>query len=107
MMLTSSMEKKSVIIQAPTKALDGLLGRQLDELGTAKSDAADVRKYIVCDDERGGQEEPDHALEDVVHDEMRLHHDEVQRHVRPGKVGELKLVVAGLESCNKRDEAYT
>ena len=88
------------------ETLDGLLGRQLDELGAAKGDAADVGEDVVGDDESGGEEEPDHALEDVVHDEVGLEDDEVEGHVRPGEVGELELVVAGLEGCDEKDEAW-
>jgi hypothetical protein len=87
------------------ETLNSLLGRQLDELGAAKSDTADVGKDIVGDDEGGGEEEPNHALEDVVHDEVGLEDDEVESHVRPSKVGELELVVTGLERCDEEDEA--
>ena len=54
-----------------------LLGRKLDELGAAESDSADVGEYVIRDHEGRGKEEPNHAFEDVVHDEMRLHIDEV------------------------------
>lgn len=37
---------------------------------------------------------------------MRLHNDEVQCHVRPCKVGELELIVAGLERGNEEDESF-
>ncbi len=87
------------------EALDRLLGRQLDQLGAAEGDAADVGEDVVADDERGGQEEPDHALEDVVHDEVGLDDDQVEGHVRPGEVGELELEVAGLEVGDEEDEA--
>lgn len=87
------------------KTLDSLLGRQLDQLGAAKGDAADVGEDVVADDERGGQEEPDHALEDVVHDEVGLDDDEVEGHVGPGEVGELELEVACLEVGDEEDEA--
>lgn len=87
------------------ETLHRLLGGQLDELRTTKGDTADVGKDVVGDDESGGDEEPDHALEDVVHDEVGLEDDEVQGHVRPGEVGELELVVAGLEGCDEEDEA--
>lgn len=87
------------------ETLDRLLGAQLDELCPAKGDAADVGKDIIGDDQGGGQEEPKHALEDVVHDKVCLDHDQVESHVRPGKVGELELEVAGLEIGNEEDEA--
>lgn len=87
------------------EALDGLLGGELNQLGAAEGDAADVGEDVVADDERGGQEEPDHALEDVVHDEVGLDDDEVEGHVGPGEVGELELEVAGLEVGDEEDEA--
>lgn len=88
------------------KTLDSLLGRELDELGTSKENTANVSEDIVGDDQSSGQEEPDHALEDVVHDEMSLNHNEVQSHVCPGKVGELELVVTSLKRSDKEDESY-
>lgn len=51
------------------------LRRQLDELGLAKGDSADVREDVVDDDQTDREEKPDHALEDVVHDEVGLHDD--------------------------------
>jgi hypothetical protein len=87
------------------KTLDSLLRGKLDKLGAAERDTADIREDIVGNNQRSRQEEPNHTLKDVVHDEVSLADDEVQGHVRPGKVGELKLVVAGLEGSNKEDEA--
>ena len=52
------------------KALNRLLGRKLDQGRLAEGDAADVGEDVVADDERGGHEEPDHALKNVVHDEV-------------------------------------
>lgn len=87
------------------EALDRLLGRKLDQLGAAKGDTADIGEDVVCNDESGRQEEPDHALEDVVHDEMGLDDDEVQRHVCPSEVCKLKFIVACLQRCDKEDES--
>jgi hypothetical protein len=89
------------------EALDRLLGRELNELSAAKGDTTDVGEDVVGNDEGGREEEPNHALEDVVHDEVGLDHNEVQSHVRPRKVCELELVVSGLEGSDKGDEAYT
>lgn len=83
-----------------------LLWRDLDELGPAKCNTAHVGKDVVDDDQAHGQEEPDHALKDVVHDEVSLHHDQVQSHVGPGELGELESVVAFLEGSNEEDEAW-
>ena len=88
------------------EALNRLLRRQLDELGAAEGDAADVGEDVVGDDEGGREEEPYHAFEYVVHDEMRLHHDEEQGHVRPAELGKLELEVTGLERADKEDEAW-
>jgi hypothetical protein len=84
---------------------NGFLGADLDQLCATESDTADVREDIVGDDQADRQEEPDHALEDVVHDEMRLHDNKVESHVSPGELGELEFVVTLLERANKKDEA--
>lgn len=86
------------------ETLDGLLGRQLDELSASEHNTADVSEDVIGDDKSGGQEEPNHALEYVVHDEVGLNDNEVQSHVCPGKVGELELVVASLERGDKEDK---
>lgn len=90
---------------SPNETLHRLLGRELNELGAAKSNAADVSKDIIRNDQRGGQEEPDHALKDVVHNKVCLYHNQIERHMSPGEVGELELVVAGLQGGNETDEA--
>lgn len=75
-------------------------------MGAAEGDTADVREDIVGDDKGGRKEEPDHALEDVVHDKVGLNDNEVQSHVSPREVGELELVVTGLERTDEEDEAW-
>lgn len=57
------------------ETFNGLLGRQLDQLRAPKGDTADVGKDIIGNHQRGRKEEPDHALEDVVHHEVSLDHD--------------------------------
>lgn len=74
-------------------------------MGAAECDAADVGKDVVCDDQRHGQEEPDHAFEDVVDDEMGLYHDEEEGEMCPTVLGELEFVVAFLEGADEEDEA--
>lgn len=71
----------------------------------AKGDTADVGEDVVCDNQRHWQEEPDHALKDVVHDEVCLHNDQVKSHVGPGKLRKLELVVTLLEGADKENEA--
>lgn len=88
------------------RTFNGLFGRELDELRFAESYAADVGEDVVDDDEADGEEEPDHAFEDVVHDEVGLDDDEVERHVGPGELGELEFVVAFLEGTDEEDETW-
>ena len=88
------------------EAFDSLFGGELDQLGAAEGDAADVGEDVVGDDEADGEEEPDHALEDVVHDEVGLHHDQVEGHVGPAELGELESVVAFLEGADEEDKAH-
>lgn len=89
------------------ESLYRLLGRQLDELGTPEGDTADVSKDVVGYDERDWQEKPDHAFEDVVHDKVGLHDDQVESHMRPGELCELKAVVAFLKRHDKEDKTCT
>lgn len=78
------------------EAFHRLLGRQLDQLSPAEGDAADVGEDIVGDDKGSRQEEPDHALENIVHDEVGLHDDQEEGHVRPCELGELELEMTSL-----------
>ena len=87
------------------QTFNGLLGADLDQLCATKGDTADVRKDIVGNDQADRQEEPDHALEDVVHNEVRLHDNKVESHVSPSKLSELELVVTLLERANEEDKA--
>lgn len=87
------------------RTFNSLLGADLDQLCAAESDTADVRKDIVGDDQADRQEEPDHALENVVHDEVRLHDNQVESHVSRSELSELELVVTLLERTNEEDEA--
>lgn len=86
------------------KTLNSLLGTDFDELGTAKCDAANISKDIVRDDQGSGQEEPNHALEDVVHDEMGLDDNQIKSHVGPCELGELEFVVALFQGHDEEDE---
>ena len=121
--LVMAKPNKTVKIHAPTNpakvsldirlkdaamllTFDGLLRTNLNKLRAAESDTTDVCEYVVGDDKTDWQEEPDHALEDVVHDEVRLHNDQVKSHVGPGELSELELVVALLERANEEHEAW-
>ena len=87
------------------ETFDGLFGREFDELSATEGDAADVSPNVVCDDEAGRHEEPDHAFKDVVHNEMCLDDNQVEGHVCPGELGELEAIMAFLERGDEEDEA--
>ena len=87
------------------KTFNSLLGGDLDKLRAAKSDTTDVGKDVVGNDKRYWKEEPDHAFKNIVHDEMRLHDNQVERHMSPGKLGELKTVVPLFKRCDEENEA--
>ncbi len=72
--------------------LPGFLGRQLDERSPAEEEAEDVRHAVVADDHGGGQNHPDHAAVQVLHHEVRLHHNQQQRKMRPAKLQEKKEI---------------
>lgn len=84
----------------------GLLRTQLDKLCPAKRDSHDVGEDIVGDYQADRQEEPDHALKYVVHDEVSLHHDQVERHVCPSELCELESIMVLLERCHEENESY-
>lgn len=88
------------------KTLDGLLRGKLNELRSPKADTAYISKNVIGDDQRSREEEPDHALEDVVHDKVGLDNNQIQSHVRPGKLGELESVVSLLQRSNEEHESY-
>lgn len=88
------------------ETLNSLLGGQLNQLCASEGDTADVSEDIIGDDQRGGKEEPNHALEDVVHHEVGLHNNEVQCHMGPGELGKLKSVVTLLQRSNEEHKAY-
>lgn len=86
--------------------LDRLVRRQLDERGPSKDLSANVGKDIVRDDKARGQQKPDQALEDVVDDEMGLHNDQAEGHMRPRELRELKLVVSLFQGPHKEDKSW-
>lgn len=89
-----------------THTFDCLLWADLDQLGATEGDTADVCEDVVCDYQADRQEEPDHAFKDIVHDEVRLHDDQVKSHVGPSELGELELVVTLLKRANEEDETW-
>ena len=76
----------------------------LNQLRPPKRDSTDVGEDIIGNDQAHRQEEPDHAFEDIVHDEVGLDDDQVERHMGPGELGELETVVALLEGADEEDE---
>jgi hypothetical protein len=88
------------------EAFDSLFRTDLDELSTTESNTTEVCKDIVGDDQSSREEEPDHALENVVHDEMGLDDNQVESHVGPGELLELELVVTFFKRDDEEDEAH-
>jgi len=78
------------------EAFPRLLWRDLDQRRPPKRNTTEVGKNVVGNDHGDGQDEPNEPFENVVDDKMRLAHDEEERHVGPGKLGELKFVVSFL-----------
>lgn len=88
------------------ESLDGLLRRELNQLCASEADTTDVGKDVIRDDQCGGEEEPDHALENVVHHKVSLNHNQIQSHMGPSKLSELKPVVTLLQGSDEEYEAY-
>lgn len=88
------------------ETLDGLLRREFDQLCATKGNSANVGENIVRNHEGGGQEEPDHTLQHVVHDKMRLHDDQIERHMGPCELRELEAVVALFQGSDEEDKSY-
>jgi hypothetical protein len=87
------------------KTFDGLLRRNLDQLGATKGDSANVGEDVIGDDQRSGKEEPNHSLENIVDDEVRLHNNKIQCHVSPCELGELELVVTLLQGHDEEHKS--
>lgn len=83
-----------------------LLGTNLNQLRASERDAAYIGEDVIGNDQAHRQEEPDHAFEDIVHDEVGLDDDQVERHMGPGELGELEAVVALLQGADEEDETW-
>lgn len=90
---------------AAHEALPGLLGAELDQRRLAEEEAKHVGHDVVADNHGDGHDEPDHALEDVLDDEVALRDDNQQGDVRPGEERELAHVVLAGEREHEPDEA--
>lgn len=87
------------------KPLHSLFRRETNERGAPEDLAPDVGEYVVADDEGRGDEEPDEALEDVVHDKVARDDDEEEGHVDPAEETELLLEVALFQGHDEAHEA--
>lgn len=70
----------------PDKPLNCFLRRELDELGPAKGNAADIGEDVIRNNQSGGEEEPDETFKHIVHDEVGLANDEKQCYVSPSEL---------------------
>jgi hypothetical protein len=52
------------------EAFDSFFRRELDKGCTAHGNATDIREYIIADDERRGDPEPDQTFENIIHDKV-------------------------------------
>lgn len=59
------------------ESLNSLLWGELNKLCPSKANTANVGEDIIGDDQRSGKEEPDHALENVVHDKVSLNNNQI------------------------------
>lgn len=89
---------------SPNETFNSLFGRQFDKLSTSKRDSTYIGEDIVGNYKRCGKEEPDHALEYVIHDKVGLDYNQVEGHMCPCKLRELKSVVAFFQRSNKKDK---
>jgi hypothetical protein len=87
------------------EAFPGLFRRDLNERCPSKGNSAKVCKYVIRYHHRYRQDEPYEALEDIVNDKVGLSDDQEESHMRPGKLGELELVMALLQRIYEEDEA--
>lgn len=88
------------------ETFDSLFGADFDQLCAAEGDTTDVCEDVIGDDKRSGKEEPNHAFENVVHDEVGLNDDKIECHVCPCELSELELVVSLFERHDEEDEAW-
>jgi hypothetical protein len=87
------------------ESFPSFLGWNLDQRRAAECDTTKVGKNVIRDDHSNRQEEPDHALKDVVDDKVSLAYNEKQSHVGPSKLCKLEFVVTLLQWAHEEDEA--
>lgn len=87
------------------ETLDGLLGRNGNELVLSKGDSTQVGENVVGNDETSGHKEPEETLEDVVDDEVGLDNAKQNGHVGQAELGELEPVVVLFQRRHKEHKA--
>ena len=87
------------------ESFQSLFGRYLDQWSATKRDTADVGPDIVGDYKRRRQEEPYHALENIVHHEVCLEYYQKQSHMCPSKLSKLSSVEGFLQRSDEENEA--
>ena len=86
--------------------LDSFLRGETDKRSLAPNHAANIRKYIICNDETHRKKQPYQALENGVDDKVGLENDEEKGHMRPTELRELICISAGGQRHNEKHEAY-
>ena len=87
------------------EALHSLFRRYLNQRRSPECNATDVCEDVVDNDQRHGEEEPDHPLEDVVHHEVSLENNKENSHMGPAQLAELKSVGTLLQGSDEEHEA--
>lgn len=87
------------------KPFDSFLRRELDQGCAPDRHAPHVCKYIIANNQRGGDPEPNHTLEDVVNDEVTRNNDQQQAHVNPAEEAKLLLEESTSERHDETNEA--
>jgi hypothetical protein len=118
--VTYRQREKQSAEERADKALDSLLGTELDQGCLSEQLAclvsftwllkrcqltADIGHDVVANDERSGHEEPHEALENVVDDEVTADDDEEQGDVNPAEEGELLSQILLVQIAHKSDES--
>lgn len=87
------------------EALPRLLRTEFDQGRLAEEEAKHVGHHVVADDHGDGHNEPDHALEDVLDDQVALRHHNQQGDVSPSEQRELPHVVLARQRQHEPHES--
>jgi len=88
------------------ESLDSFLRGETDKRSPAPKHAANIRKYIIRDDETHRKKQPYQALENGVDDKVGLENNEEKGHMRPTELRELIGISARRQRHNEKHEAY-